>query len=340
MSLSDDDTEVSTVVAGNTKAATTRRRDWCFTEFDMLKIDKIWDESKMRYLVMGKEKCPTTGKEHLQGYVYFNNAVSFKGVKRYLSASTHVEGCRGNSESNINYCKKEGDFIEFGDKPQQGRRNDLNKVGESIIKGEFDPVKFPSEFIKYSGGIKKFEEYIDNQKLLDERKVYFKDVWLGGCSKEILDNISYWEENMMGLKPREILWIFTKEGNRGKSTFAEKLSLFNDAVVFDTTNKDSVAYAISSNNKVVIFDLSRSTEGCINYDTLECLCNRRITSKKYESKVKFLRVDKVIVCSNYEPDVNKLSADRLRVIGSLASAAHDPPTSAPQASPCGAAWPP
>ena len=44
-----------------------RTRNVCFTGFNETGYE--FNEKQMKYLVVGKEICPTTGKEHWQGYV-------------------------------------------------------------------------------------------------------------------------------------------------------------------------------------------------------------------------------------------------------------------------------
>lgn len=108
-----------------------------------------------RYLVVGKETAPTTGTEHLQGYVVFDNARALKAVAKLLLQS-HVEVARGNHEQASNYCKKEGDFVEHGVLPSQGHRKDLLDVANSIIaKRSINELALesPDIYIKYHKGM-------------------------------------------------------------------------------------------------------------------------------------------------------------------------------------------
>jgi len=69
-----------------------------------------------RYHCYGYETCPTTGTEHLQGFVYFNMPKSFTAVRRGLLGS-HVSIAKGSVAQNITYCSKEECFLEFGERP-------------------------------------------------------------------------------------------------------------------------------------------------------------------------------------------------------------------------------
>ena len=66
---------------------------------------------------MGK-KSPTNDTPHLQGFIYFKNERAFNPVRKMLhGASIRPVRC---VEALIKYCKKEGDFYEFGTCPRQG----------------------------------------------------------------------------------------------------------------------------------------------------------------------------------------------------------------------------
>lgn len=84
------------------------------------------DNVLCRYIVIGKEICPETKRNHLQGFVYFENPLTYKSVqKRLCNYSIHVEQMKGTHEEAIEYCKKDGDFLEEGERPVQGDRGDL-----------------------------------------------------------------------------------------------------------------------------------------------------------------------------------------------------------------------
>lgn len=88
-----------------------------------------------RYILACLEIAPTTGKEHIHIYVYFNVPVALS-KKKLLKV--HVEFCRGSPQSNIAYLKKGGKIlIEHGDTPNQGAAtvNDLKQVANP---GELD----------------------------------------------------------------------------------------------------------------------------------------------------------------------------------------------------------
>lgn len=65
------------------------------------------------YAVAGLETCPTSGKTHLQGYVYLKDSRT-NGKARKLLPKMHIEPARECPASNFLYCSKEDKFISRG----------------------------------------------------------------------------------------------------------------------------------------------------------------------------------------------------------------------------------
>lgn len=116
-----------------------RSRDWCFTtnnytDEDIAKLDDV--SSVSTYLIYGKENAKT-GTPHLQGYVYFADAKSFGKIQKLIPKGSHIEKTKGTPQQAADYCKKEGDFVEFGKLPEkQGKRNDLEQIRDMIQEGK------------------------------------------------------------------------------------------------------------------------------------------------------------------------------------------------------------
>lgn len=86
---------------------------------------------KPRYCIMGREVCPDSGENHLQCYVYFDNARSFEAIRKKMTPR-HIEGAKGSPTDNKTYCSKENNFEEWGECPKQGRRVDLEDMRRRI----------------------------------------------------------------------------------------------------------------------------------------------------------------------------------------------------------------
>lgn len=116
-----------------------RSRDWCFTvnNYSDADIETIQGLSSLVvYSIVGKEVAGT-GTPHLQGYLYFSDAKSFQKIQKLLPKGTHIEKAKGTPTQASEYCKKEGDFFEYGALPEkQGKRTDLDIVREMVSQGK------------------------------------------------------------------------------------------------------------------------------------------------------------------------------------------------------------
>ena len=110
------------------------------------------------YLCYGKERG-ASGTDHLQGYVHFKHPVSPKTANRRLGGRAHVEPRREDVDSAINYCKKEGNFFEWGDRPKQGKRTDLDAIRNAIDAGATELELAESYFSQWVYHRKSFEHY-------------------------------------------------------------------------------------------------------------------------------------------------------------------------------------
>lgn len=155
----------------------TRSRNYCFTTFNMnLDIENIYNKNDcIKYICAGREKCPTTGKEHLQGWIQFKIQKSIKTVKKTCEDGTmHLEAMKGNEFENDRYCKKEGNFKFFGKHTGgQGHRSDLDEVCDKIIKGV--PMsniakEHPRLVVQYGRGLKHLSQCLEK----DNRKTFRK----------------------------------------------------------------------------------------------------------------------------------------------------------------------
>lgn len=142
---------------------TFKTRLWCFTNFNLdFDYNNFLSSTTAEYVIYGTEVCPKTKKTHHQGFVYFSGARgSFKQVAKQLG-KCHVEPCKGNLDQNCDYCSKDGNIKEFGVRPKQGHRNDLEAVKETILNGDMSVddicVENPNLYHQYGRTLNKLED--------------------------------------------------------------------------------------------------------------------------------------------------------------------------------------
>lgn len=154
----------------------SRRRNWCFTDFEDLDFKDLWcrgshEDKKVRYLGWGQETCPTSGKKHNQGWVQFKKAVRMSSVKKWFKTKKmHIEPCKGNEEQNTTYCSKEN-YQFFGEYMVQGTRTDIKEILDEIKSGTkmLDIAElYSGQFIRYWKSFQKYKELCDHEAAIDE----------------------------------------------------------------------------------------------------------------------------------------------------------------------------
>lgn len=125
-------------------------RDWCFTAYTWpaegpQAAAKAHD--RVTYIIFSQERCPDTGRLHLQGYVQFEAPTRLSQASAILRelglGSPHLEKKRGTTAQAIAYCRKPESHVagpwEFGIEPKgQGARSDIQAVMEKVRAGASD----------------------------------------------------------------------------------------------------------------------------------------------------------------------------------------------------------
>lgn len=142
-----------------------------------LHVHDLSDE--IQYAVFGRERAPTTDTPHLQGGVRFRRPHRAAAVRK-MFPGCHVESGRF-PRSLFDYCKKEGDYLEFGQQTRQGQRKDLDLFYQQIRTG--DPVaklfeSHPGETLRYLGNIEKLRLRLIGQQSREKPRV----LWIHGAT--------------------------------------------------------------------------------------------------------------------------------------------------------------
>lgn len=166
-------------------------RNWCFT-LNNPNIEDIesWNFKDVEYMIIGWE-VGEQGTEHLQGYMEFKNQKRLTEAK--IHPKLHLEQRRGTQKQAIDYCMKDGQYYEFGEKKEQGRRSDLNEIKELLDNGgtmnDVAEEYFP-QYIRY-----KFDKYTTLKKKLvhDKCTVYYTTLrkWDPFCYQPYFESIHY-----------------------------------------------------------------------------------------------------------------------------------------------------
>lgn len=272
---------------------------WCFTLNNPTAEDTALLEAlPTTYLVYGREKAPTTGTPHLQGYLRFASKRVMPKIK------AHWTKAKGTDKQNFDYCTKEDSaYFEKGEMAQQGRRTDLVELYEDIKSGTRNKR---SLIESHTNAMAKFPRFAQTVLNLYRPKPPCPDILLRPWQQDLIEVIK------LPVHDRHIHWIWSEHGDTGKSTFATYIeAVFDNVQVMLPTKQENLAYLLDEDTRVLILDCPRCNE-FLPYSFMEQVKNRRVQSTKYEPVPKYL-TSHLIVFANIPPEEGKLSTDRLVV---------------------------
>ena len=287
----------------------SRGKNWMFT------LNNYNDEQQQmlramvpntEFLIFGRE-VGESGTPHLQGFVRFKNRIVFNKVARLIPGS-HLT-LSSYPDKAAEYCRKDGDFEEFGTLPLQesGKRSDLDQFKEAVIAG-LVPSKevlmddWASMYARYP---KFCMEYID----IKRPKTVVKEHRLRDWQQKLYTDLEKQVDD------RTVIFIVDRSGNSGKSWFCDYVrQLKSNVQILTPGKKADMAHEYDPSSKILFMDAPRSKQSdFIQYDFLEDVKNGRIFSPKYESRMKFFERPHVVIMMNEDPDMTKLSEDRYDV---------------------------
>lgn len=184
-----------------------RVRAWCWTlnnpaEDDEEKIRRLWEGGYVTYVLFGRE-VSESGTPHLQGYLELPKKRTLGGLKRLIGDRPHLEPRRGTQQEAMEYCKKDGNFVEFGNPDAQGERTDLKKIVARLqagVKLRDIAIEEPSIYCRYRNGLRDISEWISGPDREPPTCIF-----LGGAPGS---GKSYWSYN---LNP-ESCWSYPGDG--------------------------------------------------------------------------------------------------------------------------------
>lgn len=264
--------------------------------------------SMVGYMVGQVEKCPDTGRTHLQAFVQLRR----EGTKSVFQAAigdsvANVQFQKhGSIQAMVKYCQKE----------------------ESRVEG---PWEYGVLSVKGSNK-RKLREAVERspERMADEDPKVYRRITARIMQEDYIEKFSFtfdkrpWQIKLEEIisKPaddRRIIWIYGEKGNEGKSTYAKKL--FTEGWFYSRGGKvQDILYSYAMKPKAhVVFDIPRSQKEYINYSVIEQLKDGLCTSIKYEP-IMISRVQPihVVIMANFRPNMGEdsaqLSEDRVVLI--------------------------
>lgn len=270
----------------------------------------------IRYICFQIEKGDN-GTIHYQGYIELKKQLRYNNINKIIfnGQNPHIEVATKCQLANIRYCTKLKGRVhgpwEYGFKAQQGFRTDiygvmLEDMKNKDVKIADIAIKYPDLYVKYSNGIEKLYQRVRELQQKEEIYDIVEEKGYNKWQKEIIESLEKQND-------RQVTWVFDKKGGSGKTELARHLILNNDACYFTNSKTKDIAYAYNG-EKTVIFDLARSLEDRVNYQSIEQIKNGLMFSSKYTSVTKIFNKPKVLIMANFMPEMSKLSMDRWDIL--------------------------
>lgn len=277
--------------------------NWCFTlnnytEEEEAVVNALYPKDA-NYLVYGKEMGESE-TPHLQGYLHTVKKNRLSAMKKLIPRA-HWEQMRGTSEQASDYCKKDGDFKEFGTRTNERQRTDLEAAKHAVKEG-YSMKRMREE---HSEIVAKYPRFITD---------YARDqIPVPAIAPHPL---RYWQQELnrdLNQEPedRKIIFLVDFEGNKGKTWFSKYYcNLHENAQILESGKKVDMAHALRQDVRVLFINCTRQSVEYLQYGFLEGIKDGMVFSSKYESGMKFLGPCHVVVCMNMMPDMTALSKDR------------------------------
>lgn len=189
----------------------------------------------------------------------------------------------------------------------------FSAVKKLIPRAHLEPCRGKEASIKYCCKSDGFIEAVARKGApIQPRVVATLRPWQKAVVRQIDEDIK--EED-----DRTIHWYWDGDGCSGKTALARWLVVHRQALFLGGKAKDAlyaVAQALENGAppSLIVFNLARTREQFVSYETLESVKDGIFFSGKYESCSVIFNSPAVVVFANFEPDRAKLSQDRWDVV--------------------------
>lgn len=244
-----------------------------YTEEDEHQVFGLHWDFDATYVVAGKEVGGEKGTPHLQCYVHFSQPKSLKQVSEMLPRA-RIAAKRGTHKEASDYCKKDGDYYEWGKLPA----DDFHKAGGEATRllwqDTLDCIR-NSDYIAVpvqATHLIKHAEYRVGRERMQNR-------------------------DLTPLKVLRHLWIYSPTSGSGKTASVD--SYFPGKYWYDHTDKWFEDY--KGEDEVYLDDFDKYQRAKAG-DLKRWVDHRPFRAQIKGGSLGLIRPKRIIVTSNYHPD--------------------------------------
>jgi len=324
---------IETLERGGGEKAKKKDLDPRSTEWFEDRLETLAMSTQCRYLVYQIEKTEAESA-HYQIYIEFNEQVDKMSVLAWLHRTTYLDQRRGARKSARHYAQKGNcgkrdcshKWERHGDKPCHLFESEIVQTYREfgVWHASGQRVDIETLLMKLDEHTSWLEVVRDDEISLELAKYmrFAKEYFDAKKPPELELKLNTWQQSMLEEleeepDDRSIVWIYDPLGGIGNSTLAKYLVRNHDAIIV-SGSKNDILHGYQ-NQKIVIFDYTRSQEGYISYSAMEDIKNGCYFVSKYNSRMVVRDGNcHVLVFANWVPDESKLSQDRwdIRVMSS------------------------
>lgn len=291
---------------------------WCFTlnnpteDVEQVVTDFL-SSGDVTYGIFGRE-VGESGTPHLQGFVILGRSRRLSFLRRKFQAHWTRRHSNSTNEQARDYCKKDGDFEEFGEFPvsQQGRRSDLQSLidwADAFTIANNRPPSSP-DIAKHRP-----EAYLRYPRFraLCAHRAPRRQLEFGEPNEWQLDLAEYISNDA---DDRSVRFVIDPEGGKGKTWFCRwMLTNHEDVQILGVGRASDIANMVDDTKRIFLFNVARGQMEYLSYQILEALKDRLLISGKYHGRTMVWSTNvHVVVLGNEEPNYDKMTADRYDVI--------------------------
>nr|WAE42746.1 MAG: replication associated protein [Cressdnaviricota sp.] len=136
-------------------------------------LEEVSRDPRVRYIGGQLERCPSTGRLHIQSYIQLNRSLRGTTLLKIFGltgSNLRFLSARGTAEECIAYCQKEDSrvegYVSYGEPVSQGQRTDLNVARQTLEASRSlteVALKHPTEYIKFHKGFQAWIEATEKQ---------------------------------------------------------------------------------------------------------------------------------------------------------------------------------
>ncbi len=257
----------------------------------------VWMKAKAHGYAIGKE-IGEQGTPHLQMCIWLKLQTRWSAIHRKFPRMW-MEPCKDWNAA-MRYCQKDGDAEALEHSTSsQGRRSELKLARRRIC--DHDTW---SDVVCDEGLDAVLQKHMRWARVIFAHRVMpvMTGLMLRAWQQRLLERI------LTPPNDREIMWVYGK-GGEGKTTMARLLARNHGAFLASGKAAD-VLYGYSD-QKIIVFEYPKHAKEFVSYGAIEKIKDGAYFVGKYESHMHVRTFNAhVLVLANFEPDKEKMTADR------------------------------